>query len=300
MSGSYTYPNVGRAGLGNMMLPWARAEAFRHQHGLPMLAPQWTQLKLGPLLRREQDLRFYTGLFQQEGYIRGLRRFLLLRTAQRVPESEAAAWLQAESSKRKNALIEFAGLGEFFQPLLPYREYLKQRLQQIITPAVQAEIDGEEIDFEIACHIRRGDKPTMTLGQSIKPGHWHNALPLQWFVNVIHGIRATLGREAKVCIFSDGRDDQLEECLALPGVRRANPKSSIADILTMAKASILVTTGTSSFSGWAAFLGHMPSLWYPTLSELFRLGDDGRTFEANLLGEFDERICGELLQSAGN
>src|SRR5262249_28756870 len=63
MSNVFAFPSVGRGGLGNMLFPWARAEVFRKRHGVPMLAPQWTQFKIGPLLRGERDKRYYTGLF---------------------------------------------------------------------------------------------------------------------------------------------------------------------------------------------------------------------------------------------
>jgi len=270
------------------MLTWARAEIFHHQHSLPMLAPQWTQPKIGPMLRREKDLRYYTGLFRKDQYVSGLRKLWLLKTAERIPEENAGEFLKDNPILNKNFLIEFAGLGDFFEPLLAHRDYLNKRIERVITPQVEAEIDNEPIDFEIACHIRRGDKPTMKLGESINPEQWHNALPMTWFVNVIQSIREALGHEAKVCVFSDGRDDQLEECLALPGVRRAQPKSAIADIIAMSKGRMLITTGTSTFSYWAAFLGGMPTFWYPSLVQKLSPTDREMEIETGLLGEMND------------
>jgi len=67
-----------------------------------------------------------------------------------------------------------------------------------------------------------------------------------------------------VTVFSDGTDEQLAPVLSLPGVRRAAP--AVVDLIRMSRARVLVTTGTSSFSAWAAYLGGMPTPWYPGLA----------------------------------
>jgi hypothetical protein len=39
--------------------------------------------------------------------------------------------------------------------------------------------------------------------------------------------------------------------------------SSIADLLALSHAGVLVTS-SSTFSMWASYLGRMPAIWYPT------------------------------------
>src|SRR5262249_41653050 len=112
----YAYGHPGRAGLGNMLFPWARAEVFRQVHKVPMLATQWTQPKIGPLLRGEKDLRYYVGLFDNAGQIGGLRKFLILRRAEKVAQKDAEAFMAAGGSKtKKPTVVVFSGWEGWFE-----------------------------------------------------------------------------------------------------------------------------------------------------------------------------------------
>src|SRR3954454_23821606 len=94
---TYVYAKLSNAGLGNLLFPWARCEIFRPRHNLPMLAPRWTHAKIGPLLRREKDKRYYIGLFSRKGYVSGLKRWWLLKQAQRITEGEAEQFMAGRS-----------------------------------------------------------------------------------------------------------------------------------------------------------------------------------------------------------
>ncbi len=77
-------------------------------------------------------------------------------------------------------------------------------------------------------------------------------------------------KETPVCIFSDGSSDDLGPLLALPLTQRLTFGSSIADLLALSYANVLITSGGSSFSQWASYLGRMPVIWrtgtnYPKL-----------------------------------
>ena len=74
----YAYPILGRGGLGNMLFPWARAEIFCRKTGAQMLAPEWTRVKIGPILRGEKDKRTYMNHFDNEGYIAGIKKWVRL------------------------------------------------------------------------------------------------------------------------------------------------------------------------------------------------------------------------------
>lgn len=79
LKGLYAYPDVGRAGLCNMLFPWARAVLFSHTWQCPMIAPQWTNyFRLGPWLRRERDKRYYFNNFTNAGYIKGLNKMSVM------------------------------------------------------------------------------------------------------------------------------------------------------------------------------------------------------------------------------
>lgn len=291
------YPRVGRAGLGNMLVPWAKAEVFRSVHGVPMLAPRWTQPKLGPLLRRERDLRYYVGLFDDRahGYIDGWRRTAMLRRYRRVPETEVASFF-ADPSPTGPSLVEFSNGMSWFDGLEPYRELIVTRLTGMLSRRTRERLAAAPQTAPIAVHVRRGDKPLMPFGQPFE-GAYHGALPDEWFIGAIRAVRATVGSDVPVEVFSDDAPSSLNYLLALPGVRLAPPSVSIVDIYRMSGASVLITSGTSSFSGWGAFIGHIPTIWYPNTGRDLFPDTPGWSIETDLHGELDVDAQRQLVTS---
>src|ERR1035441_7562623 len=67
-------------GLGNLLFPWARFVLATKERGLTPIAPTWPAIKIGTLLRKELDARFYFGLFQAgPGHVVGWRKLWLVR-----------------------------------------------------------------------------------------------------------------------------------------------------------------------------------------------------------------------------
>lgn len=262
----FGFPNVGRSGLANMLLPWARCEVFCKTEKLPMLAPQWTQPKLGPLLRREKDKRFYVGLFRNDGYINGLLKWFLLASAAKISESAVSNANRTfrENLKGKNSIVVFDGLGQYFTDLAGYEDFLHQRLKDILSDNCRERLEGAPADGYVAVHIRRGDKPPLPFGTEPPKNTMHWAIPTEWYVRCIQQVQEVVGEEMRVIIFTDAAASEIESVLELPNAHLAEPNSAIVDILLMAKARVLITSGSSTFSMWASFLGRMPSIWFPS------------------------------------
>ncbi|MFN0132647.1 MAG: hypothetical protein ACKVW3_08985 [Phycisphaerales bacterium] len=271
----FAHADVGRSGLGNMLFPWARAEVFRARHGIPMLAPQWTQPKIGPLLRREKDLRFYTGLFRSAGYVRGLSRAWTLARAQRVPQDQAEAFMAAHGSgarasgaihtstgSRTTHVVVFKGWDGWFAGLESHRDLVARRLDDILSARVRALLAADPGEPVIAAHVRRGDKRTLPYRAPFT-GDAGTTIADEWYIRAIESVRAALGENVPVRIFSDAHDGQIDSILRLPGVTRSPDAPSIVDILRMARARVLLTTAGSSFSAWSYYLGSMPTIFYP-------------------------------------
>src|SRR5919202_2334278 len=72
------YPQLPRAGLGNMLLVWARAVLFAHINSLPVVAPTWGKVRIGAYLRGERDKRYYGHLFCQENHHSKFSYFLTI------------------------------------------------------------------------------------------------------------------------------------------------------------------------------------------------------------------------------
>lgn len=229
-----------------------------------MLAPQWTQPKLGPLLRREKDKRFYMGLFKNDGYINGPLRWFLLASAARISEANISKDNEALDLKKKNSIVVFDGLGRYFTDLAGQEDFLHQRLKEILSDNCREHLADALADAYVAVHIRRGDKPALPVGTEPPKNTMHWSISTEWYVRTIRQVREAVGDEMPVIIFTDAAVPEIKPVLELPNVRLAEANSAIVDILLMAKARVLITSGSSTFSMWASFLGRMPSIWFPS------------------------------------
>ena len=271
----YAYAKLGRAGLGNLLFTWGRCEIFCARHKLPMLSPQWTQPKIGPLLRWAKDKRYYTNLFSRKGYVSGLKRWWLLRRARRVGENEAEQFMAARSPGGGGggpALMVFEGIEGLFDPILGHRELLGPRLRQIVSPHVAQRLTPLGEGAGIGVHVRHGDK--FVVEESVRrPANFLYRIPDDWFVTVINNVRQVLGATAPVVLFTDARPHEIRPILDLPNVSLAVDNPSIVDILRLSTAQVMIGTSTSTFGMWSAYLRAMPSIWYPS-EHVFTLTPD--------------------------
>lgn len=262
----YAYADVGRTGLGNMLFPWARAEVFRWRHGVGMLAPRWTQPKIGPLLRGEKDLRYYTGLFRSAGYVRGVRRAWVLARGRRVAQEAAEAFMASAASRGGGtSVVVFKGWEGWFAGLEAHRELVSRRLHEILSPRVRRMLeadDGGGPGGVIAAHVRRGDKRTLPYRAAFA-GDAGTTIADEWYIGAIESVRAALGEAMPVRVYSDAKEGQIDAILRLRGVTRSPDAPSIVDIVRMSRARVLLTTAGSSFSAWSFYLGAMPTVFYP-------------------------------------
>jgi hypothetical protein len=231
------------AGLGNKLFPWARCRLFSLEHDVPMLAPMWMQLKLGPLVRRDRDKRLYHNLFRTSppGYISGA----------------AAVWRRLID---RHAVV-FSGAADHFAPLNGKHALLLEELRQITRERWLHRAD-EVGPVDIGVHVRRGD---FVEAQRAEDYVLRGAIrtPLDWYVQAILAARAITGEARPAVVVSDARDAELEDLLRIEAVGRVDTGSAIGDLLVLSQARLLIASGGSSFSAWAAFLGQMPAIAYP-------------------------------------
>tara|TARA_R100001039_G_C1805926_1_gene80413 strand:- start:29 stop:910 length:882 start_codon:yes stop_codon:yes gene_type:complete len=265
----YVYPRLGRAGLGNLLIPWARCELFRRDFSLPMIAPSWVQPKIGPLLRNELDLRFYTNLFDNSAYVRGVRRQILLAFAKRYSETDDAQNLQGSSYPR---VMVFSGLEGYLSAFERHREYLRRRLWEITSKFVRQQVQ-DQLDVAvraIAVHVRRGDMPVSPFGSKLVSNH---GIHEQWYLNVMEELVGMHRGNVEFIVYSDGASAELSQILSFPGVKRADPRNTaLTDIWLMSSGLGLVTTSSSTLSAWGAFLSEGYSVWYPGWRTQYRSG----------------------------
>src|SRR5919204_6397987 len=126
------------AGLGNKLFPWARCRVYALEHGLRMMAPTWTQLKLGPWLRGDRDKRLYHNLFlaAPPGYISGMHQL----------------WVRLVDRQ----VMLFKGAGDHFATLTGWDQILLAELKNMTRPRWLRRADAIG-PVALGIHIRRGD-----------------------------------------------------------------------------------------------------------------------------------------------
>jgi hypothetical protein len=247
-----------------------------------MLATTWAQVKIGPLLRREADLRTYHNLFRHRpDEITGLRR-LWLRASVTEREEPTNLENRPDVSGSETVIVRFDGWRDCFQPLNGWDEWLAQELRAITRRRWLQEADSVPI-VPVAINVRCGDfaVPKNPKELCTRAGV---RTPLSWFIDSLHAIRQAAGADLAAYVVSDGTDQELGPLLACNNVFRVRPGSAISGLLFLARARVLIGAGGSSFSAWASFLGQMP-----TISHLGKslAGFKLRNRRGFYLGEFD-------------
>lgn len=260
---NYVYPKfskieflnlrLGGAGLGNLLFMYSRAFKFAKENNCEFIWPTWKSIKIGPWVRREADKRFYGDLFKNNsGYVGGIKKKWILHTAKKVTEDTF-------DPNGDNQVVIFDKYIMDYTYFEKYRNEIKADLVKNVQEKNRkaCEFDGSNC---ICAHIRLGDFLKANT-DALQSGVNNMSTPVSWYVDIIKGIRETVGRDVKVYIFSDGRDEELKELLDLNNVERITFGTSIADILALSNAKLLIASG-STFSSWARFLGGMTTIAY--------------------------------------
>jgi hypothetical protein len=235
-----------------MLAPWARCFLWCRDMDVQMLAPTWFKVRIGPYRRRESDKRRYDRLFTNAGYVHGPRRLALLATARRIEEGA-----DLPTRGTRPAVVRFSGLGEFLGPAIGRSAEVAAELRRITRPEFLPPDRGERF---VAMHVRAGDF-TAADEAKLRAGEFNMRLPLVWYVAVATQLRSIFPF-VSLRVFSDGSPAELAPILAVPGTKLVTGGSAITDLLDLSAAACLVASG-STFSSWAAFLGQVPSIWFP-------------------------------------
>ncbi len=279
------YPQLPNAGLGNMLLVWAKAIAFADINSFPIMAPNWNRIRIGPLLRGEKDLRYYGNLFNNNIYISSQSAFLNRIFAHKIYDhtiekinidfnknitknySDIYIYKQILSIADNQAkpcvyiFSETPHWSDFFAGLKEHQHIVKETLINMIRPEILESINKSPHP-EIGIHLRMSDFKKLKPGDDFaKVGATRT--PINWYIRVLNNIRKVAGYNIPVTIFSDGYDEELQELLILPEIKRAEKDSAIADIIKLSKSKLIIGSVGSTFSGWSAYLAQCPTIWHP-------------------------------------
>ena len=125
-------------------------------------------------------------------------------------------------------------------------------------------------------HVRLGDFASNL--SALNAGKDNTRIGIGWYAAIVRKLKDILGEDVAFNVFSDGSDEELGDLLAISGVRRVFYGNSLADILALSRAPLMVASG-SSFSLWARFLGQCSSISYPNQIKDHVLKPDSDGFE---------------------
>jgi hypothetical protein len=266
----YCIPRVRHRGhgLGNELVPWARA----------FLAAQILNARLLPpafgLNRRAYWRHFHTSP-DDWIYHRAVQRLLP------VVEFNEADYLAHGGGNVVTALKSFAaahqlynrhlfalvtdGLWGGYNHVQAAREFMRSTLYQSrYAPRnllqLQARLDPRKVI--IGMHVRLGDfaAPANLADYRRAP---NTSLPIQWFQNIAEHLQAAFGEDWQLLLVSDGGPEPLQPLLSrFPCVITGDiPNGDCSDALALAQCDLLVCSA-SSYSSLAATLSDSPYVWF--------------------------------------
>ncbi len=264
-----------RSGLGNELIPWAKAFIAAAELDLTLIDPVWNH-----------NPRGYLRLFQQRPFTR-LWHVLLpkllptyvftradyLATGEHDFGSAIRAYAEQNGlRRRRHYVLIVEGMWAPRKPLRHARPYLLAALYGTRHLARNLYELGKRLDerqLVIAVHIRRGDfKPPQPDTNYVE--EMNTALPMEWFVVVCRSLRARLGAEnVQFLLFSDGTPDDLRLFTDVfqPTTTAHQSHTDVSDLLAMSGADLLVCS-RSWYSRWALLMADIPYLWFrPALDQ---------------------------------
>lgn len=292
----------GGAGLGNLLFMWARAIVAAKKNNCEVIWPTWPSIKIGPWLRHEKDKRFYGALFVSKTYrLCKYRKYhkLLFNKKIHIKKYDTINWKDVGDEN----IVVCDGFnlasGELqmnFKGIMEYRDLVCRNIIQNLGKKGKKALMFNA-DKNINVHVRLGDFSKTT--DALRKDANNMRIPIEWYVSVINKIRDIAGYNVEVNLFSDGTDNELKELLCLKNLKRVTFGNSIADIVALSKAPIMIASG-SSFSLWARFLGNCSSISYPhQIKDCVHVGEEGFEIELDEQEDFDES-CVEIIKKVYN
>lgn len=253
------------AGLGNLLFIWSRAIVAAEEHNCKLIWPTWPSIKLGPWIRREKDKRFYGNLFKCKSYkIYGIKKYiyLIFKKKYYCKNFDEVKWEDIHDGSVLICNGYNLKPGELQMNFNGLREYRSIILNHIISNLKRLGQSANNFKAEnsINVHVRLGDFTNNSA--LLDSGANNTRISIEWYVYIVNLIRSICGFDIPVNVFSDGKDEELEPLLKLDNTKRVFFGNSIADIIALSKAPLIISSG-SSFSLWGRFLGQSSSFSYP-------------------------------------
>ena len=207
-------------GLGNLLFPISRALQEAKFKGEIFVPPTMLNLKIGPLIRLEKNLRFYNKEFKKRNF---------------------EEWMNfVRVNIYRNKVTFYSGERNLFHDIKESRFLINDWL---ISNSIEKPINNSG---KIAVHIRRGD-----FNKSNK-SDLSSQIPNQWYLDTVDRLLSKIDTE--VILYSDAKIS--DEWLTFGNrIKLSQNLSACSNILSMSTAEFLVAS-RSTFSLWSYFLSN--------------------------------------------
>ena len=252
-----------KAGLGNQLFPLLKAYTFGSLNRLPVFVTDYSQVKIGPYLRKEKSKRSYRGYFKfEKSWIaEQLDKWKVKKySAQLVPEP-AIRVFNTDSAKTGYLFSEIPHWSDYFNGLKDHRDLVIRLFFELLSPAILAAADKQPPGY-IGVHIRMGDFRKLRQGEDFSTVGAVRT-PETYFIEVINQVRAVYGSALPVSVFTDGYRREFDELFSLPAVEMIEGNADIVDLLLLSRCKLIVCSAGSTFSYWAGFLSSAPLILHP-------------------------------------
>lgn len=257
-------------GLGNRLFHWCDAKVYSYKFGCKFISPRWCRISVGKHLRQWRKARFsvepifeYAQSFRRlpgdYSYYRSINQCAFLPKIRLSQCSEIS-----NLSKAPNALVYFDKSCYEFKDYEPYRENLTKDLLASIQPRLFEKAIAIERPY-IGIHVRLGDgfKPPEPGSDGFIRTGWLQQTPIQWFKEALRLTREATGENFPAYIFSDGSASQLESLLGEENTFLYKSNNPVVDLLALSRSWLILGSGSSSFSAFAAYLGSSHAITAP-------------------------------------
>jgi hypothetical protein len=241
-------------GLGNKLFPWALAKIFAHQNNLKMLRQSWVSIRGAAVTRGGIDYgKIFRKIYLMDNFCNGNsknevhRLFGFFKQRYLVGTLSQANDLETQV----NGVIVFASKAEHnFLEMDGYQNFIKKQLLEVTKEK------WKKIQFPnkfIGLNIRWGND----FASASDMASVHRKTDINWFINSMRNLRLR-GIYLPALVITDGPPAIMENFIDIDNIIYISNESAIADLLLLMNATIILGSGSSSFSAWAAFLSQSP------------------------------------------
>lgn len=255
-------------GLGNELIPWARAFIASELLGARLLPPAFGLNRRGYWrhFRTTPDDWIYQRTLQRIFPVVEFREEDFLAHGGIDAASALESFIEARGLRGRSVFaLVTEGLWGGYAHVEAARDFLRSTLYgSRFAPRnllrIRRRLDPGKLT--VGMHVRLGDFVAPTALDAYR--RLANAsLPLDWYRNVAEQLQRQFANDWQLLLVTDGTQEQLEPLLnAYPCVITADlPDGDCSDALALAESDLIVCSA-SSYSSLAAFLSDSPYVWF--------------------------------------